>query len=616
MVEHFLHNLPLREAIINLLRRTYDSQRLVQKFSLGRGDADDLISLSRTIEATVAIFTTLERYLPVADGVSTSTNSNQNMDESLRVLMERLSIEGPDALAKQIVDSIDEDGLSAMHQSEHAQSADTVRLAQHTLNAEGSNEDLDAMSQVYRTKLGNAITKEAHPQLDETWIMCRSASSTLERLHKGLDGLCREQMTMTTKLRDVAGTPNLSLRWTPGLGHICHVKGAKDFRKSTEAFPTARNVNSTKSTRSFYLPEWSSLGARIDQIKIQIRAEEQRVFQGLRKRVVLNLVKLRRNAAVLDELDLACSFTVLAEEQRYVRPILNKSTIHTIIGGRHPTVKLGLEEQGRAFVSNDCFVGKKAHIWLLTGPNMAGKSTYLRQNALISILAQMGSFVPAEHAEIGVVDHVFSRVGSADNLFQDQSTFMVEMLETAAILKQATPRSFVIMDEVGRGTTPQDGIAVGFACLHHLYHTNKCRSLFATHFHALTDMTRDWSRLACYCTDVTEGPSGSFYYDHQLREGVNRQSHALKVARLAGKSSRDHYFFCAYAYRYSGACNQRCYGSSELFRTVSKLRDRTISCFSDCCSIVLYGKLAEDSGAFEERICTIVLDCELASGFL
>jgi len=132
------------------------------------------------------------------------------------------------------------------------------------------------------------------------------------------------------------------------------------------------------------------------------------------------------------------------------------------------------------------------------------------------------------------VDQIFSRIGAADDLFRDQSTFMVEMLETAAILKHATPRSFVIMDEVGRGTTPEDGTAVGYASLHHLYYINKCRTLFATHFHALADMTQNWPQLGCYCTDVLEDENGSFAFVHRLKQGINRHSHALKVAKLAG----------------------------------------------------------------------------------
>ena len=273
----------------------------------------------------------------------------------------------------------------------------------------------------------------------------------------------------------------------------------------------------------------------MDHFKTQIRAEEQHLLRELREKVVINLVKLRRNAAVLDELDIACAFATLAEEQGFIRPILNMSKNHKVIGGRHPSVKIGLEEEGRSFVGNDCLVGEKERLWLITGPNMGGKSTFLRQNALISILAQAGSFVPADHAEIGIVDQILTRVGSADNLYKDQSTFMVEMLETALILNQATSRSFVIMDEIGRGTTSEDGIAVAFACLHHLYHHNRCRTLFATHFHVLADLARDFPNMACYCTDVAEGMDGSFSYVHRLRRGVNRRSHALKVARLAGK---------------------------------------------------------------------------------
>lgn len=342
-------------------------------------------------------------------------------------------------------------------------------------------------------------------------------------------------MRHTQILMRLVGSSSLSLRWAPGLGHYCHIKGARDVRSSLKVTTAARDVKSTKSTRSFHNSEWAKLGGQIDQAKLQIRAEEQRVFQSLREQVILNLIHLRRNATVIDELDIACSFAVLAEEQRLVRPIVTTGLNHRIIGGRHLTVKVGLEEEGRAFVSNDCFVGEGERIWLITGPNMGGKSTFLRQNALISILAQVGSFVPADHAEIGLVDQIFTRVGSADNLYRDQSTFMMEMLETAAILNQATARSFVIMDEIGRGTTPEDGVAVGFACLHHLYHKNHCRTLFATHFHALTDMSRDFERLGCYCTDMVEDPGGSFSYIHRLRKGVNRQSHALKVARLAGK---------------------------------------------------------------------------------
>lgn len=166
---------------------------------------------------------------------------------------------------------------------------------------------------------------------------------------------------------------------------------------------------------------------------------------------------------------------------------------------------------------------------------MAGKSTFLRQNALISIIAQTGSFVPATHASLGIVDKIFSRIGSADNLYASQSTFMVEMLETAMILRNATPRSFVIMDEVGRGTAPKDGAAVAYAVLKHLVEKNKCRALFATHFGELGEWVRGDKKVATWCTDISVDKDGSAWtFVHRLRRGVSTESHALRVAKMAG----------------------------------------------------------------------------------
>ena len=537
LVSQLLNDRSFREDITDMLRRTYDSQRLVQKFSMGRGDADDLVSLLRTIEATNGIANTLKKHItppPAQTLLDSNNNKKQQLCHSVQTLSARLSLDGPNRLASLITASIDEDGLMESHRIQETEDADMVSMAQDILQKEGSAEDHAAMSRVSRSKIKQKVNTEQDPEEKDTWILRRSASPVLETLHNALSDLHGDKTSLTLRLRETLNAQSLTLRWTPGMGYICHVKGAKDVSASLKTSVAARDVKTTKSTRSFHHAEWSSLGSRIDQAKQRIRVEEQRVFQQLREQVVLNLVRLRRNAAVLDELDIGCSFAILAEEQKFVRPILNLGLDHRIVGGRHPTVTLGLEEQGRAFVSNDCLIGEKERIWLITGPNMAGKSTFLRQNALISILAQVGSFVPAEHAEIGLVDQIFTRVGSADNLFRDQSTFMVEMMETSTILNQATPQSFVIMDEIGRGTTPEDGIAVGYACLHHLYHKNRCRTLFATHFHSLADMTNDLKHLACYCTDVAEGPGGSFSFVHRLRRGVNRSSHALKVARLAG----------------------------------------------------------------------------------
>jgi DNA mismatch repair ATPase MutS len=534
LVSVFLENSDLRDNVIQLLKRSYDAQRLVQKFTLGRGDADDLICLARAIQASREI----KMVLSGQDNGRLDSLPHIQFTEakrSLAAMTGRLCLDGPTMLADRISAAIDEEGLLQKQRLEDDTAAEAAILAQEVAMSEGLPEEVEALPKKVRAKNSDqskASTEET--TAPDTWIMRRNASAALLELHESLDRLQDEKTRLTQHLREAVGSSALSLRWTSGLGHICHVKGAKISQQSLEELGVTRNVSSTKSTRSFYLPAWTALGDRMDQVKVQIRQEEQAIFETLRREVILNLVKIRRNAAVMDELDVACSFATLAEEQRLVRPILTSGVTHKIVGGRHPTVKLGLEEQGRQFVSNDCFLGDSERIWLITGPNMAGKSTFLRQNALITILAQVGSFVPAEYAEIGIVDQIFSRIGAADDLFRDQSTFMVEMLETATILKQATARSFVIMDEVGRGTTPEDGTAVSFACLHHLHYRNKCRTLFATHFHALADMTEDFEALGRYCTDVKETASGSFSFVHRLREGVNRDSHALKVAQLAG----------------------------------------------------------------------------------
>ncbi|PWY72449.1 DNA mismatch repair protein Msh1 [Aspergillus sclerotioniger CBS 115572] len=526
LVSVFIEDHELHDSVTQFLKRSYDAQRLVQKFTLGRGDPDDLICLSRAIEASKEIKRVLS---------SRRHAASSQTERSLAAMVDRIHMDGPTVLADKILAAIDEEGLLQKQRIEDDTAAEAAMLAQKVTLNEGIAEDMAALPKKVKTKSSDraaAATDEG--TIVDTWIMRRDASPALSELHQELEQLHIGKSELTQRLRESVGSSALTLKWTPGLGHICHVKGAKITQEALEELGITRNVSSTKSTRSFYLPAWTELGGQMDQVRSQIRQEEQVIFEHLRREVILNLVKIRRNAAVMDELDVACSFATLAQEQQLVRPILNEGTSHKIVGGRHPTVKLGLEEQGRRFVSNDCFLGGPERIWLVTGPNMAGKSTFLRQNALITILAQVGSFVPAAYAEIGVVDQIFSRIGAADDLFRDQSTFMVEMLETAAILKQATSRSFVIMDEVGRGTTPEDGTSVSFACLHHLHYHNRCRTLFATHFHALADMTHDFEALGRYCTDVKESASGSFSFIHRLRKGVNRESHALKVAQLAG----------------------------------------------------------------------------------
>lgn len=548
LVACFIADETLREAITLLLRRSHDSQRLVQKFALGRGDADDLLDLASTIKATEDIIAML------LAAVSTTDVESAAAKESLKEMTDRIDLENPRKLARRIREAIDEEGIVQQHQIEDSEAGNMIALAQEIVDNEGSAEDSSLLPKSAKKRKPVSL-QNYYGEDNEVWVMKPDASRQLKKLHSQLDTLREEKEGLTNSLRERLNATSLTLKWTPGLGHICYIKGKKDLKSASSAIADMPGLmgRQTQTTRSFHLPEWTELGRRLDQARFHIRAEEQRVFQELRQQTVLNIVKLRRNARVLDELDIATSFARLATEQNLVRPVLNSGTGHVVVGGRHPTVEGGLREAGRTFASNDCFVGAgggskgsghHGRVWLITGPNMAGKSTFLRQNALITILAQIGCYVPASYAEVGIVDAMFSRVGSADNLYGDQSTFMVEMLETATILRQATPRSFVIMDEIGRGTTPEDGCAVAFACLHHLVHVNRCRTLFATHFHGVADLVAehamrvedggDKGAVEMYCTDVAEDEHGGFVYVHKLRKGVNRHSHALKVARLAG----------------------------------------------------------------------------------
>jgi DNA mismatch repair ATPase MutS len=521
LVTHMLHNPLLRERITILLKHSHDSHRLLQKFAFGRGEPDDLLDLASTITATSDLISTLQ-----SDSAST-------VEPCVNALIARISLKEPLALATRIRGAIDEEGVVQQHRMEDSEAEEMQALAMEIVSQEGTKEDSRILPKGARKKKATSLREHYFPDTLDAWIMRPAASPVLQRLHSHLSDLILEKKKLGKELCKKFGAESLTLKFTPGLGHICHLKG-----KDTKLDLGLRSLSASKSTRSFHHPSWSALGGKIDTCVLQIRNEETRVFHSLREEVILNIIKLRRNGAVLSELDVACSFAALAEEKNWVCPILNTSCAHKVIGGRHPTVEGGLESEGRSFITNDCFIGQTQPVYLITGPNMAGKSTYLRQNALITILAQIGSYVPASFAELGIVDAIFSRVGSADNLFRDQSTFMVEMLETARILREATKRSFVIMDEVGRGTTPGDGEAVAFACLWYLLNGARCRTLFATHFHGLAEWIQKEGMeggVGFWCTDVKEDEVGEgFRYVHRLREGVNRRSHALKVARLAG----------------------------------------------------------------------------------
>ena len=253
----------------------------------------------------------------------------------------------------------------------------------------------------------------------------------------------------------------------------------------------------------------------------------------MRQLVLADSAAIATTAGALAELDLTAALATLAVEQRYCRPTVDDGDAFQIRGGRHPVVEQALARNSQGFVANDCDLGPAASLWLLTGPNMAGKSTFLRQNALITVMAQLGSFVPAAAAHIGVVDRLFSRVGAADDLARGRSTFMVEMVETAGILNLAGPRSLVILDEIGRGTATYDGLSIAWSVVEHLHEINHCRALFATHFHELTALAAKLPRLECHTLRVKEW-RGDVVFLHEVAAGTADRSYGIHVARLAG----------------------------------------------------------------------------------
>ncbi|WP_431311107.1 DNA mismatch repair protein MutS [Methylobacterium nigriterrae] len=284
--------------------------------------------------------------------------------------------------------------------------------------------------------------------------------------------------------------------------------------------------------------ELGELEARIAGASERALALEATVFDDLAARVLAEAPAIADVAEALAGLDVSASHAELAVELSWTRPRVDDSLAFAVEGGRHPVVEAALRRTGEPFIANDCDLSGegRGRIRLVTGPNMGGKSTFLRQNALIAVLAQMGAFVPAAAARIGLVDRLFSRVGAADDLARGQSTFMVEMVETAAILNQATRRSLVILDEIGRGTATFDGLSIAWACLEQLHEANACRALFATHFHELTALSQRLARLDNATLKVAEH-RGQVVFLHEVVPGVAERSYGLQVARLAGLPS-------------------------------------------------------------------------------
>ncbi len=376
-------------------------------------------------------------------------------------------------------------------------------------------------------RLGGALAAELP-------ALARDGGFIAAGYHAGLDelrGLRDESRRLIAALQaryvEATGIASLKVRHNNVLGYYVEVP-PKQAERMGEPFIHRQTLASAVRYTSV---ELSGLEDRIRGAADKALGLEQALFADLVAEVLARADAVAAAARALALLDVAAGLAELAAERDYCRPLVEDGTAFAVEGGRHPVVEAALAPG--AFVANDCDVSDGRRLWLVTGPNMAGKSTFLRQNALIAVLAQMGSFVPARSARLGVVDRLFSRVGAADDLARGRSTFMVEMVETAAILNLAGPRALVILDEIGRGTATFDGLSIAWAVVEHLHEVNRCRALFATHYHELTHLAASLPRLACHTMRVKEW-QGEVVFLHEIGPGAADRSYGIHVARLAG----------------------------------------------------------------------------------
>lgn len=334
------------------------------------------------------------------------------------------------------------------------------------------------------------------------------------------------------------GISSLKIKHNNVLGYFIETPSTHAERMlSTPLSDVFIHRQTTANQVRFTTVELSEMETKILNAGARALEIEKRIFEQLRAVILKSAADIAQTASALAELDLASALGELAVSENWVAPRIDNSRAFQIKGGRHPVVEHALKKgAGVPFIANDCDLSaddSTAHVWLLTGPNMAGKSTFLRQNAIIALLAQMGSFVPAQEAHIGLISQLFSRVGASDDLARGRSTFMVEMVETAAILNQADDRALVILDEIGRGTATYDGLSIAWATLEHLHDVNKSRALFATHYHEMTSLAGKLAGVENATVAVKEW-EGEVIFLHEVHKGAADRSYGVQVAQLAG----------------------------------------------------------------------------------
>jgi DNA mismatch repair protein MutS len=330
--------------------------------------------------------------------------------------------------------------------------------------------------------------------------------------------------------RKRTGIASLKVRFNNVFGYYIEISKANLHLAPPDYDRKQTLVNAER----FTMPELKVLEEKILAAEEKMLELEREIFAGLRQSVIEHVAPIKQTAAAVAELDVTASLAQVAAENRYTRPKLNDTGEITIVAGRHPVIEKLTEREATRFIPNDLYLDSDQKlIALITGPNMGGKSTYLRQTALICLLAQMGSFVPAESASLPLLDRIFTRIGASDNLARGRSTFMVEMTETAVILNTATPRSLIVLDEIGRGTATYDGLALAWAVVEYIHQRTRAKTLFATHYHELTELADQFPGVVNLCVSVKEA-GDQIIFLRKVEPGRADRSYGIEVARLAG----------------------------------------------------------------------------------
>lgn len=329
------------------------------------------------------------------------------------------------------------------------------------------------------------------------------------------------------KYRKITGVNNLKISKNNIIGYFVEVSSANSNKLKSDIFIHKQSLG---NSIRYFTDELKNLENLILNNTDKVNAVKDSIFDNLKNGIIKYAMEIGLVAGIIAKLDVLSSMAQVAVTYKYIRPIVDHSGDFYIEEGRHPVVEV---HANNVFVPNNCDMNEKSNLWLITGPNMAGKSTFLRQNALICLMAQAGSFVPATYAKIGAIDKLFCRIGAADNLHKNHSTFMVEMLESSNIVNNASNKSLIIMDEIGRGTSTNDGIAIATAIIEYIHDKIKARAFFATHYHELACIEERLERVSCHTMDIKEW-DGEIVFLHKIKNGRAEKSYGVHVARLAG----------------------------------------------------------------------------------